>query len=470
MAWRLLCIHCEYCKQYGDMTMDVPATLNIPIGNTVNSNADSAITSAGHADNKGFSEHFDRNVDRLKSERKEPVESTKPSAGVDKRPKAVADKSVPADSVSANTNASVKDANEQVALPKGLQTVLDDGELLEQAPGLTTAISGIAEKLGIDDVFGIGVEGGNEVPLAADIVPSLASNIPGLTDIDSELGEDAVVLNLNESNKEIVFDPLSQAKESSAHLAALTATNHLPDEKVRFNGKGPSADFFNSSAAPAALEKMGNTDIQALVQDKLGKPMQEVNTAAGLGQEVGSSKALGAKEAALNNAQSLVGLNQQTTMPQAMIDKPAMQIETPMNHSRWGQDFSQRVQWMVNQSVSGAQIRLTPQNMGPIEVRIQMHNDQASISFTAQHGATREAIDAAMPRLREMLNEQNVNVVDVDVSKHSFAEQRDQQQANRQEGEFDQVNTADSDSEESIFDKQNEQGRQQYNGLFSDFA
>jgi flagellar hook-length control protein FliK len=63
-----------------------------------------------------------------------------------------------------------------------------------------------------------------------------------------------------------------------------------------------------------------------------------------------------------------------------------------------------------------------------------------------------------------------VNVVDVDVSKHSFAEQRDQQQANRQEGEFDQVNTADSDSEESIFDKQNEQGRQQYNGLFSDFA
>ncbi len=81
-----------------------------------------------------------------------------------------------------------------------------------------------------------------------------------------------------------------------------------------------------------------------------------------------------------------------------------------------GDSFNQRIHWLVNQSVSGAEIRLNPQHMGPVEVRIQMQNDQATVSFTAQHAATKEAIDAALPRLREMLNEQNVNVVEMDVS------------------------------------------------------
>ena len=119
--------------------------------------------------------------------------------------------------------------------------------------------------------------------------------------------------------------------------------------------------------------------------------------------------------------------------------------------------------------MSGAQIRITPQNMGPIEVRVQMQNDQATIAFTAQHGATREAIDAALPRLREMLSDQNVNVVDVDISQHSFAEQRDQQ-AESQNADDNGVADGALNADGSIFDQQENNQQRQYNGLFSDFA
>ena len=107
--------------------------------------------------------------------------------------------------------------------------------------------------------------------------------------------------------------------------------------------------------------------------------------------------------------------------------------------------------------------------MGPIEVRIQMQNDQAVVSFTAQHGATREAIDAALPRLREMLSEQNVNVVDIDVSQHSFAEQRDHQMSNNGDDK-DHLSNTDQESEDSVFDQQDNEQQRQYSGLFSDFA
>ncbi|OUR86694.1 flagellar hook-length control-like protein, partial [Cycloclasticus sp. 44_32_T64] len=76
---------------------------------------------------------------------------------------------------------------------------------------------------------------------------------------------------------------------------------------------------------------------------------------------------------------------------------------------------------------------------------------------------------AALPRLREMLSEQNVNVVDIDVSQHSFAEQRDQQASNSQDGKG-HVSNLDGELEESVFDQQENTQQRQYNGLFSDFA
>ena len=110
-----------------------------------------------------------------------------------------------------------------------------------------------------------------------------------------------------------------------------------------------------------------------------------------------------------------------------------------------------------------------PQHMGPIEVRVQMQNDQAMVSFTAQHGATREAIEAALPRLRDMLNEQNVNVVDIDVSQHSFSDQREQA-SKSQEGGMAQSDEFNRDTGESMFDSQDAEQVRRYTGLFSDFA
>jgi flagellar hook-length control protein FliK len=63
-------------------------------------------------------------------------------------------------------------------------------------------------------------------------------------------------------------------------------------------------------------------------------------------------------------------------------------------------------------------------NLGPIEIRVTLQNDQASVSFNAQHPFTREALEAAVPRLREMLGESNLDLVSVDVKDQGSGESK----------------------------------------------
>jgi flagellar hook-length control protein FliK len=205
-----------------------------------------------------------------------------------------------------------------------------------------------------------------------------------------------------------------------------------------------------------------------VIIDKVLKSSPEINLAASLSKDAILTKTSVNGESLLNNVSNIAAANQQLPASQVLADKPMLQLETPMGNARWGQDFNQRVQWMVGQSMNGAQIRLTPQHMGPVEVRIHVQNDQTTISFTAQHGATREAIDAALPKLRDMLSEQNINLVDVDISQHSFAEQRDQQALNKDNDQS--ASSVEPDQEESLFNQASNGQQRVYSGLFSDFA
>ena len=99
-------------------------------------------------------------------------------------------------------------------------------------------------------------------------------------------------------------------------------------------------------------------------------------------------------------------------------------IPLPITHPDWDQALGQRVMWLVNQNVQGAELRINPPQLGPVEMRIVMNNDQATVSFTSQHAAVREALEAAVPRLRDMLSDNGLNLANVNVSQHSFAQQR----------------------------------------------
>ena len=99
-------------------------------------------------------------------------------------------------------------------------------------------------------------------------------------------------------------------------------------------------------------------------------------------------------------------------------------IPLPISQPGWDQALGQRVMWLVKQDVQGAELRINPPQLGPVEMRVVLNNGQADVSFTSPHALVRDALEAAMPRLRDMFSDNGLNLVNVNVSQHSFAQQR----------------------------------------------
>jgi flagellar hook-length control protein FliK len=90
-------------------------------------------------------------------------------------------------------------------------------------------------------------------------------------------------------------------------------------------------------------------------------------------------------------------------------------VATPVGQHGFAHDFSHRVMVLVNGQVKSAELALTPPELGPVRVSIELRGQDASISFIAAAPAARAALEEALPRLREMFTQQGLNLLDANV-------------------------------------------------------
>ena len=98
-------------------------------------------------------------------------------------------------------------------------------------------------------------------------------------------------------------------------------------------------------------------------------------------------------------------------------------ISAHVQSSAWSQGLTEKLSIMLGSQMQRAEIKLNPANLGPMEIKLSLKDDQASVSFISQHLPVRDALDQAMPRLREMLEQQGFDLVNVDIS-HNSAQQQ----------------------------------------------
>lgn len=94
-------------------------------------------------------------------------------------------------------------------------------------------------------------------------------------------------------------------------------------------------------------------------------------------------------------------------------------LPTPMSDPNWNQEFVGRIGILVDSGVSEAKLQLTPADLGRMEVKISTEGDQTKVLFSVQNATAREAIEQAMPRLREMLGQDGLQLAHSEVSDHS---------------------------------------------------
>ena len=110
-----------------------------------------------------------------------------------------------------------------------------------------------------------------------------------------------------------------------------------------------------------------------------------------------------------------------------------------IHKSEGQQQLNEKIRWMVNARNTMAEIRLDPPELGSMQVRVNVAGDAASVSFVVQSQQAKDALAEAMPKLRDMLSEQGIELGDAEVRKDNSSNNEHGQQlageANQGRGE-----------------------------------
>ncbi|HGY5239158.1 TPA: flagellar hook-length control protein FliK [Aeromonas salmonicida subsp. pectinolytica] len=228
----------------------------------------------------------------------------------------------------------------------------------------------------------------------------------------TEKGEQAKAAPAAKSDSQAVASSMATAAQTTpvAHAAEPVLT--APQQALASSeSQGPQASL---NVLSAGLKQMEASDAPKAKADVKLDVKQKV-------AELGRNSALGTESTTQDNNHSQQV--QQNSQPQAVNNdsKPTTDIsarrdpqhlahlklaspETPVQ-------LHQKVNLMLTDKLQQAEIQLDPLGLGKMKIQIQMGADnQANVHFVVQHGQTREMLEQAMPRLRDMLAGQGIQL------------------------------------------------------------
>ncbi|GEM_PF-2155419 len=120
----------------------------------------------------------------------------------------------------------------------------------------------------------------------------------------------------------------------------------------------------------------------------------------------------------------------------ATADKPySSSVNVPVGDPEWGAKMNEKVMWLSGRGIQSAQIHLNPVELGPVEVKVSVQNDQTVISFNVQNTGVKELLESNVQRLRDMIDQNGGTLAEVNVEERSSdREGLAQQQQNSQKG------------------------------------
>jgi flagellar hook-length control protein FliK len=111
------------------------------------------------------------------------------------------------------------------------------------------------------------------------------------------------------------------------------------------------------------------------------------------------------------------------TPAQAALDA---RVGTP----EWNTELGQKIVWMVGARQQVAELSVNPPDLGPLDIKLTIDGGQTTAVFTSPHGAVRDALETALPRLREVLADSGIMLGNASVTadtprdSRAFDEQR----------------------------------------------
>lgn len=93
-------------------------------------------------------------------------------------------------------------------------------------------------------------------------------------------------------------------------------------------------------------------------------------------------------------------------------------LNAPVGTAQWQEEVGNRIVWMANRHEGRAELVLTPPELGRVEVKLSVAGDVATASFASANPQVREALEAALPRLKEIFAQAGLELGQAQVGTH----------------------------------------------------
>ncbi|MCJ8340377.1 MAG: flagellar hook-length control protein FliK [Pseudomonadales bacterium] len=249
--------------------------------------------------------------------------------------------------------------------------------------------------------------------------------------------------------------PQEIASKAQPEQSARPASSN-PDVAQSQDGKktaeaNPPIAMLSAKVAPSSAE------LSVALNQSLEKLRSGIETAAANknGDEAAEVKTSSAKILANTDT-----LQQLTSLQQNLRTTSPVQMQMPTGTTpaaqNWGRAVADKVFIAASQNLRVANIQLDPPELGALQIRLQITgpDQQMSVSFSSPHAAVRDVLEQQLPRLREMLAEQGINLGESSVSDQGANNNQGSESSESQgSGQY-----AQSSENEEVFNPLNTQG------------
>ncbi|BED89872.1 hypothetical protein PspMM1_23400 [Pseudoalteromonas sp. MM1] len=305
--------------------------------------------------------------------------------------------------------------------------------------------------------------------LNSDEKQALLSQLKSYVSDEQPTGDTLKKVNETINNLQTMLDTqLSESKAQSVSSSANAALNTQQASNAAMNANTPQNKAMINAQAPSSIEQYGvnKEELNALEAEQESLP-KEPKTNTGLSRvaqvfslitdginntqvQINTQYDNARYEQSILESQAIQSQQLQTSSAQVKqinIDASMMQAINIVK-SDAAKMLQERVSSMLSISNKEAEIRLDPPEMGSMQIRIRSDAEQAQINFVVQNQQAKEALEQSMPRLREMLAEQGIDLGESSISYGQSGNEQSDEGEGHSQGQMANKNTQQDQNDE----------------------
>ena len=309
-----------------------------------------------------------------------------------------------------------------------------DTKLAVAAEGQQQASQELKSLQWVQDLQKLLADGQRETTSRARVAEAAAlSEQRQVTDRQANAERFAEALSRQEKSSDGQRRPILSATEieTTEQKVANAATD--ADGKTKPRDELSGLAELGSKVKPSATQQDGASVAQLLEGATKAAPVTASDTATSFSENL-----INQQTASVSTQSGTVKASELSSTLQSTMQ--AVQKPLDPQQSEASQKLQERINIMLSKNIQRADIRLDPPELGQLNVRINMNAEQATVQFQVQSAQARDAVEQALPRLREMLEQQGVALADTGV----------QEQQQQMAGDAEQQQGGGSRSEASV--------------------